>query len=146
MDATCRIFEKEDIINTIRLKSQEAVSNCQILISAKLIKNINNTDVVVWINDLHKSLDDDYEAGIQIEHQGKQVTFYIDHIAYKNNAMIYFKGHVDSGKQVHFVKSSSELNIQLIALKRRITGQQKTPFGFTDWAEYKEKKSKALLN
>ncbi|WP_299873610.1 DUF6173 family protein [uncultured Cocleimonas sp.] len=142
MEATCCNFEKEDIFNTILLKSKAAISNCQILISSKLTQNINNTDIVIWINDLHKSLDDDHEAGMQIDHLGKQVVFYIDHIAYKNNSMIYFKGSTENGKQVHFVKHFSDLNIKLIALKRRSSDQQKTPFGFADWAEYKAEKSK----
>ena len=65
MEATYSNFEKEDILNSILLKSQAAISNCQILISSKLTKNINNTDIVIWINDLHRSLDDDHETGIQ---------------------------------------------------------------------------------
>lgn len=146
MEATCSNFEKGDILNSIRLKSKAAISNCQILISSKLTKNINNTDIVIWINDLHRSLDDDYETGIQIDHLGRQVIFYIDHIAYKNNSMIYFKGHTEIGKQVHFVKHYSDLSIELMALKRRVSGQEKSPFGFADWSEYKTAKSKTELN
>ncbi len=146
MEAICSNFEKEDIFNSIRLKSKAAISNCKMLISSKSTKNINNTDIVIWINDLHKSLDDDHETGIQIDHLGKQVVFYIDHIAYKNNSMIYFKGHTEDGKQVHFVKHFSDISIQLMALKRRSSGQLKTPFGFTDWADYENEKSKSELN
>ncbi len=146
MEATCSNFEKEDILNSIRLKSKAAISNCQILISSKLTKNINNTDIVIWINDLHKSLDDDHETGIQIDHLGKQVVFYIDHIAYKNNSMIYFKGHTENGKLVHFVKHFSDVSIQLMALKRRLSGQQKTPFGFADWGDYENEKFKSELD
>ena len=101
---------------------------------------------MIWINDLHKALDDNHEAGIQIEHLGKQVTFYIDHIAYKNHSMIYFKGHTEIGKQVHFVKNISDLSIRLLGLKRRDTQQLKTPFGFADWAVYENERSKKLLD
>jgi len=146
MEATCNDFAKEDILNSICLKSKAAISNCQTLISSKSTKNINNTDVVILINDLHKALDDDHETGIQIDHLGKQVVFYIDHIAYKNNSMIYFKGHTENGKLVHFVKHVSDLSIQLMALKRRLSGQLKTPFGFADWADYDNEKSKSKLD
>jgi len=146
MEATCNNFAKEDILNSIRLKSKAAISNCQMLINSKLTKNINNTDIVICINDLHKSLDDDHEAGIQIDHLGKQVIFYIDHIAYKNHSMIYFKGQTDNGKQVHFVKHLSDLSIQLMPLKRRSSNQLKTPFGFVDWDDYENEKYKSELD
>ncbi len=146
MEATCNDFVKEDILNSIHLKSKAAISNCQMLISSKLTKNINNTDIVICINDLHKSLDDEHEAGIQIDHLDKQVTFYIDHIAYKNHSMIYFKGQTESGKLVHFVKHSSDLSIQLKPLKRRLSNQLKTPFGFADWADYENQRSNSNLD
>jgi hypothetical protein len=146
MEATCNNLAKEDIFNSICLKSKAAITNCQMLINPKTTKNISNTDIVIWINDLHKALDDEHETGIQIDHLGKQVVFYIDHIAYKNNSMIYFKGHTENGKLVHFVKHFSDLSIQLMALKRRLSGQHKTPFGFEDWADYENEKSKSELD
>ena len=146
MEATCDNFAKEDIFNSIRLKSKTAITKCQLFISPKSTKNISNTGIVIRINDLHKALDDEHEAGIKIDHLGKQVTFYIDHIAYKNHSMIYFKGHTENGKVVHFVKHYSDLSIQLMALKRSLPDQQKTPFGFADWADYENEKSKSKLD
>ena len=133
MEATYNDFGKEDIFNSISLKSKAAMSNCWMLLDSKLSNDINNTDIVIWINDLHKSLDNDHEVGIKIDHLGKQVVFYIDHIAHQNHSMIYFKGHTESGKIVHFVKHSSEISIQLQTLKRRSPESPKTPFGFNDW-------------
>ena len=146
MEATCNDLVKEGILNSIRLKSKAAIANCQMLISPKSSQNINNTDIVIWINDLHKALDHKHEAGIQIDHLGKQVVFYIDHIAYKNHSMIYFKGHTKNGKLVHFVKHLSDLNIQLTTLTRRASNQQKSPFGFADWEEYANEKNKRNLD
>ncbi len=146
MEATCNDFVKEDIHNSIRLNGQAEISNCQMLISPESTTNLNNTDIVIWINDLHKALDDGHEAGIQIDHLGKQVVFYIDHIAYKNHSMIYFKGHTENGKLVHFVKHLSGLSMQLKALKRRSSDQLKTPFGFTDWEEYGNQRSNRYLD
>lgn len=146
MEATFNDFKKEDILSSIHLKSKTTIANCQTLISPKSTQNIKNTDIVVWINDLHKALGDDYEAGIQINHSGKQVIFYIDHIAYKNRSMIYFKGHTESGKMVHFVKHLSDLNIELTPLKRRVSNQQKTPYGFADWEDYEKEKANSELD
>ena len=146
MEATYEDFSNKDIFNSIRLKSEEAISNCPLLISPKSTKNISNTDIVILINDLHIALDDEHEAGIQIDNSGKQTTFYIDHIAHKNNAMIYFKGKTENGKQVHFVKHLSDLSIQLKPLTRRTSDQLKTPFGFADWAEYENQRSICALD
>ena len=146
MEATCEDFANEDIFNSIRLKGKAAISNCQMLISPESTNNISNTDIVVWINDLHKALDDKHETGIQIDHLGKQTVFYIDHIAHKNAKMIYFKGQTENGKQVHFVKHLSDLSIQLMPLIRRASDQLKTPFGFADWAEYENEKSGYALD
>ena len=146
MEVTCNSFENENILKSLHLKSKAAIANCQTLISPKSTRNIKNTDVVVWINDLHKALDDEHETGIQIHHMGKQITFYIDHIAYNNKSMIYFKGHTENGKQVHFVKQLSDLSIRLMALKRRISNQDKTPYGFADWEEYENQRSRSALD
>lgn len=145
MEATCNDFSKEGILESIRVKGKAAIANCQMLISPNPSFNISNTDVVVWINELHKVLDDDHEAGIKINRLGKEVVFHIDHIAHKNHSMIYFKGHTAKGKPVHFVKNASNLNIQLTALKRRSSEQAKTPFGFDNWDEFENLKSKNYL-
>ena len=113
--------------------------------SSKTNKNINNKDVVVWINDHHKSLDNEHEAGIQIDHFGKQVVFHIDDIAHKNRSLIYFKGRTESDKIVHFVKPVSDLKIQLKTLKRKSSDLQKRPFGFADWDDYEDEKYRCTL-
>ena len=115
------------------------------LITPKSTQNVSNTDIVIWINDLHKALDDDHETGIQIDHLGEQITFHIDHIAHKNHSMIYFKGHAENGKQVHFVKHVSDLSIKLLPLKRNST-QAKLPFGFDNWEEFEKQKSESYLD
>ena len=146
MDITCDDLATEDIFNSIRLKSKAAITNCQMLINPKSDEKISNTNIVIWINDLHKALDDEHEAGIQINHLGKKIVFYIDHIAHKNAKMIYFKGHTENGKPVHFVKHLSDLSMQLKPLTRRASDRLKTPFGFDNWAEHEYEKSKIALD
>ncbi|MGK0269706.1 MAG: hypothetical protein ACI88H_000338 [Cocleimonas sp.] len=140
MEATYNDFSKEDILNSISLKSKAIISNCQILLNPQTSKKVSNTDIVIWINDLHKSLDNEYEVGLRVEHLGKQIIFYIDLIAHQNQSMIYFKGHTESGKLVHFVKHSSDLKIELQTLKRRVIDTAKTPFGFDDWNAFENAK------
>jgi hypothetical protein len=144
MEATCANFTKEDILTTFSQKSKAAISRCQMFINPKSNNNINNIDIVIWINELHRILDNNQEVGIKIDHQGKQIVFYIDHIAHQNQSMIYFKGYTESGKLVHFVKHLSELKIQLQTLKSRSSNASKIPFGFNDWDAYE--KAKQLNN
>ena len=140
MEAVSNDFAQDNFLETIATKSKEAMSNYWVLIDPKSDKNVTNTDIVLCINSHHKSLDNDHEVGVKIEHLGKQVVFYIDHIAHQNQSMIYFKGHTAKGKLVHFVKHSSELKIELQSLKRRSPEEPKSPFGFADWNAYNKAK------
>ena len=140
MEATCNNFTKEDFLNTFSQKSMAAISRCQMFLNPKSNNNINNIDIVIWINELHRTLDNDHEVGIKIDHQGKQIVFYIDYIAHQNQSMIYFKGYTESGKLVHFVKHLSELKIQLQTLESRSSDTPKSPFGFDSWDAYEKVK------
>ena len=135
----------QDIHNSIDLDecarvSDHDSSDFQALINPLLINNISNKQIVTWINELHKSLDTDHEAGIKIDHAGEQIIFHIDHIGHANPSMIYFKGYTESGDLVHFVKHQSQLNIELLKLKRRTPNTSKNPYGFTDWEAYEKNK------
>lgn len=112
----------------------------QTFINPQSINNINNQRIVTWINELHKSLDADLEVGIKIDHAGEQIVFHLDHIGHANPSMIYFKGHTESGDLVHFVKHQSQLNIELLKLKRRAPNAAKSPYGFSDWEAYEKNK------
>jgi len=140
MEATYNEFSKEDIIDSIRSKSESAISNCQAFLKPKSKNTMSNTEIVIWINELHKCLDDEHEAGVKIQHLGKEIVFYIDHIAHQNKSMIYFKGQTEKGKLVHFVKPPTDLKIELEALKRRSPNIAKSPFGFADWDAFEEVK------
>lgn len=121
----------QDIHNSIDLDEHAAVldsdnSDFQALINPQSKNDISNKKIVTWINELHKSLDSDHEAGIKIDHAGEQIIFHIDHIGHANPSMIYFKGYTESGDLVHFVKHQSQLNIELLKLKRRTPHAQKS--------------------
>jgi len=145
METTCNNVAN-NIFDPISINNKVAIANCQLLLSPNENSRISNTEIVVWINDLHKALDENHETGIQINHLGKKTTFYIDHIAHKNHAMIYFKGQTVSGRQVHFVKHLSDLRIKLKALVSRSPSQEKTPFGFSNWQEHENEKSRLALD
>ena len=38
--------------------------------------------LIEWINDFHRSLDDEHEVGAQLVNFGQTVTFHIEHIGY----------------------------------------------------------------
>ena len=138
MEAMYNNYSNEEILES---DSENEVAKCQALLSFKPKNKTNNTAILIWINEFHKCLDDAYESGVKINHLGKEIVFYIDHIAHQNQSMIYFKGHTEKGKLVHFVKPSSQLNITLKALTRRCPDIPKSPFGFTDWEAFEKVKN-----
>jgi len=139
MEALSQNFVTEDSFKHSNLKNNKAdLSSCWVLIDPASEHKVTNTDIVLCINDHHKSLADDQEVGVKIKHRNKEIVFYIDHIAHQNQSMIYFKGHTENNKQVHFVKHSSELKIELQALERRAPETSKMPFGFADWNAYEK--------
>lgn len=110
----------------------------RVLINPETVHTVTNTDIVLCINEFHKSLADDQEVGIKITHLGQEILFYIDHIAHQNQSVIYFKGHTENNRSVHFVKHASDLKIVLQTLVRRAPETPKTPFGFADWDAYEK--------
>ena len=140
MEALCNGFTEDDILDDLRLIYKSKTPNNLVLIDAKTKNKMSNTDIMIRINDLHKSLDNNHEVGIKIDRSGKEVVFYIDHIAHQNQSMIYFKGHTENGRLIHFVKPPSELKIALKPLQRRTTDAPKSPFGFADWDDYEQAK------
>ena len=140
MEALCNGFTEDDILDDLHSIYTSKTPNKLVLIDAKTKQKMSNTEIMIRINDLHKSLDNNHEVGIKIDHFGKEVVFYIDHVAHQNKSMIYFKGHTENGRLIHFVKPPSELKIALQPLKRRTMDAPKSPFGFADWDAYEKVK------
>ncbi len=139
MEALSQKFE-EEYFDHSSINPNPEMSDAWVLIDPDSKQQLSNIDFVLCINEYHKSLSDDLEVGVKIAHLGKQILFYIDHIAHQNKSMIYFKGHTISGRLVHFVKHSSELKIELKALPRRHNDKPKFPFGFDTWNAYEKVK------
>ena len=109
-------------------------------IHPKVADDFSNQRIVTWINEFHKSLSDKFEVGIKLDHLGKKVSFYVDHIGHSNASLISFRGHQENGEKVQFVKHLSQVSIELLSLNRRTVDQPKTPIGFTSWLEYEDEK------
>tara|TARA_R100000687_G_scaffold34159_1_gene28159 strand:- start:7738 stop:8121 length:384 start_codon:yes stop_codon:yes gene_type:complete len=97
--------------------------------------------LIEWINDFHRSLDDEHEVGARLVNFGQSVTFHIEDIGYWNPSLISFKGKNENGEPVELVQHISQISILLIALKRENIEQPKRPIGFMSWEEYDETKS-----
>lgn len=96
--------------------------------------------LIQWINDFHKSLGDDYEAGACLVNFGQQVTFHINDIGYRNPALISFVGTTEDGAPVELIQHVNQLSILLMKLKRKEPETPKRPIGFASWEEYEESK------
>ena len=94
-----------------------------------------------WINDFHRSLDNNHEVGARLVTFGQSVTFHIDDIGYWNPSLISFKGKNENGDPVKLIQHVSQISVLLVALKRENMDQPKRPIGFATWEDYDQKKS-----
>ncbi len=95
-----------------------------------------NKRLMQWINDFHRSLDDEYEAGACLTNFGQNVTFHIEDIGYWNPALISFKGFTEDGNPVELIQHVSQISILLVKLKRKKLEEPKRPIGFASWEQY----------
>lgn len=96
--------------------------------------------LINWINDFHKSLDDEHEVGARLVNFGQTVTFHIEDISYWNPSLISFIGRNSTGEPVELVQHVSQISILLVAMKRENTAQPKRPIGFGSWEEFEAQK------
>lgn len=95
-----------------------------------------NKRLVQWINDFHRSLDENYEAGACLTTFGQSVTFHIENIGYWNPALISFNGFTEEGNPVELIQHISQISILLVKLKRKKPEEPKRPIGFASWKQY----------
>ena len=95
--------------------------------------------LINWINDFHKSLDDEHEAGIRLVSFGQTVTFHIDDISYWNPSLISFIGRTENDEPVELIQHVTQISILLMKIKRK-TEQPKRPIGFASWDEFEGQK------
>jgi len=97
--------------------------------------------LINWINDFHKSLDEEFEVGARLVNFGQTVTFHIEDIGYWNPSLISFIGKNELGEPVELVQHISQISILLVAMKRENIEQPKRPIGFASWEEYESQKT-----
>ncbi|GGI53577.1 DUF6173 family protein [Oxalicibacterium solurbis] len=97
--------------------------------------------LIQWINNFHRSLDENHEVGARLVSFGQSVTFHIDDIGYWNPSLISFRGKNENGEAVELIQHVSQISILLVALKRENLSQPKRPIGFSSWAEYDAQKA-----
>ncbi|MCI5144489.1 MAG: hypothetical protein D3923_02960 [Candidatus Electrothrix sp. AR3] len=97
--------------------------------------------LINWINDFHKSLDEEHEVGARLVNFGQSVTFHIEDISYWNPSLISFIGKNELGEPVELVQHVSQISILLVAMKRESIEQPKRPIGFASWEEFENQKT-----
>lgn len=97
--------------------------------------------LVQWMNEFHKSLDEDLEVGVRLVNFGQTVTFHVDDIGYWNPSLISFRGKNENGESVELIQHVSQISILLVALKREDMNKPKRPIGFASWEEYEASKA-----
>ena len=99
--------------------------------------------LIEWINDFHKSLDEEHEVGVRLVNFGQSVTFHLDNIGYWNPSLISFVGHTENGEPVELIQHVSQISVLLLKMKRESAQPPKRPIGFSSWEEYESTKAKA---
>ncbi len=82
--------------------------------------------LIKWINEFHRSLDEDHEVGAGLVSFGKTVTIHIDDIGYWNPSLISFQGINENGEAVKLIQQSLIRlpQEQQEVIRRRIYGGQ----------------------
>ncbi|MEQ6968331.1 DUF6173 family protein [Pectobacterium polaris] len=93
-------------------------------------------NLLVWINEFHKNLSDEYEVGAQLVSFGQSVTFTFSSISYRDPSLISFSGLREDGSPIELIQHVSQINILLIKVKRSQPEEPKRPIGFAEWPEY----------
>ncbi|WP_236633806.1 DUF6173 family protein [Siccibacter colletis] len=94
--------------------------------------------LIVWINDFHRTLDEDHEVGGQLASFGRVVEFHFTGISYWDPSLISFIGKLEDGSPVELVQHVSQINILLLKKKRLNPEEPKRPIGFAAWPEYEQ--------
>ncbi|MEG1490202.1 DUF6173 family protein [Acinetobacter sp.] len=123
------------------------IDQLQRQIQAQLVPHVNPNHasefykrLVSWINEFHKSLDDEFEAGVRLVNFGQTVTFHIEDIGYWNPSLISFKGQTEAGEPVELIQHVTQISILLMKMKRIDPQQPKKPIGFASWDEFEKAK------
>ncbi|CDZ93502.1 DUF6173 family protein [Pseudomonas saudiphocaensis] len=97
--------------------------------------------LINWINEFHKSLDEEHEVGARLVNFGQAITFHVEDIGYWNPSLISFQGRNELGEPVELIQHVSQISILLVAMKRENIQQPKRPIGFASWEEYEQQKT-----
>lgn len=92
--------------------------------------------LVAWINDFHRSLDDEHEVGAKLVSFGQSLIFHLEDIGYWNPSLVSFQGHAENGDPVELIQHVSQISVLLVKLKRQADTLPKRPIGFGSWEEY----------
>lgn len=128
--------EKDLLAN---IQSQLQMPKFEMPVNPNLASEFYNR-LLIWINDFHKTLDDEYEAGVKLVNFGQTVTFHIEELGYWNPSLISFKGHTEDGEPVELIQHVSQISVLLLKMKREYPEEQKRPIGFATWDEFETSK------
>ena len=97
--------------------------------------------LIEWINDFHKSLDEEHDVGVRLVSFGQSVTFHLEDISYWNPSLISFVGQTENGEPVELIQHVTQISVLLLKMKRQSVQPPKKPIGFASWEEYESTKT-----
>lgn len=97
--------------------------------------------LISWINDFHKGLDEEHEAGMRLVNFGQSITFHIEDIGFSNPSLISFTGRTETGEPVELIQHVTQISILLMKMERAKPEEPKRPIGFASWEDFEKQKS-----
>jgi hypothetical protein len=86
--------------------------------------------LVEWINDFDAQLDAAHEVGVRLVSFGREVTFHLTGMSWRNPSLISFTGKTDQDQPVELIQHVSQISILLVKLPRLNPDEPKARIGF----------------
>ncbi|MGV0104786.1 DUF6173 domain-containing protein [Nostoc sp. DSM 114160] len=106
--------------------------------TAELISLIASTNfadnfysqLVHWINEFNRTIDDNFEVGVVLGNFGQTYVFHLLDIGFNNPSLIIFYGLTEQNEPVRLIQHVNQISILLLKLPRKEPNKPKKVFGF----------------
>lgn len=135
MDEEKNVFDVSNLIPNIDVRT---VDYSKILPLMKSSAQQAYENLVEYINEFEKNLDEEHEIGARLVSFGNSVSFHMQNIGYYGPDIITFYGVNSNSEKVQLVQHVSQLNVLLVAMKK--IGEKPIRIGFKLQKEHKQQK------
>ncbi|MEH1858336.1 MAG: DUF6173 family protein [Nostoc sp.] len=88
------------------------------------------SQLVDWINEFNRTIDDNFEVGVRLVNFGQTYVFHLLDIGFSNPSLIIFYGLTEQNEPVQLIQHVNQISILLLKLPRKEPDKPKKVFGF----------------